>query len=61
MHASNLVIGGGLAVGLAIAGRLLEASGGFTLLLLGAAVITLLSLVMILASRPNYPAELEPV
>ena len=61
MNASNLVIGGGLAIGPAIAGRLIEASGGFTLLLLGAAVITLLSLVMILASRPNYPAELEPV
>lgn len=61
MNASNLVIGGGLAIGPAIAGRLIEASGGFTLLLLGAAVITLLSLVMILTSRPDYPAELEPV
>ncbi|WP_338474916.1 MFS transporter [Pseudomonas khavaziana] len=61
MNASNLVIGGGLAIGPAIAGRLIEASGGFTLLLLGAAVITLLSLVMILTSRPNYPTELEPV
>lgn len=61
MNASNLVIGGGLAIGPAIAGRLIEASGGFTLLLLGAAVITLMSLVMILTSRPNYPTELEPV
>ncbi|MBY8971719.1 MFS transporter [Pseudomonas sp. P867] len=61
MNASNLVIGGGLAIGPAIAGRLIEASGGFTLLLLGAAVITLLSLVMILTSRPNHLTELEPV
>ncbi|MCK3852585.1 MFS transporter [Pseudomonas sp. W2Jun17] len=61
MNASNLVIGGGLAIGPAIAGRLIEASGGLTLLLLGAAVITLLSLVMILTSRPNHLTELEPV
>ena len=61
MNASNLVIGGGLAIGPAIAGRLIEASGGFTLLLLGAAVITLLSLVMIFTSRPNHLTELEPV
>ncbi|MBJ2218393.1 MULTISPECIES: MFS transporter [Pseudomonas] len=61
MNASNLVIGGGLAIGPAIAGRLIEASGGFTLLLLSAALITLLSLVMILTSRPSHPTELEPV
>ena len=41
--------------------RLIEASGGFSLLLLGAAAITLLSLVMIIASRPHSPTELEPV
>ncbi|WP_237501889.1 MFS transporter, partial [Pseudomonas carnis] len=61
MNASNLVIGGGLAIGPALAGRLIEASGGFSLLLLGAAAITLLSLVMIIASRPHSPTELEPV
>ena len=61
MNASNLVIGGGLAIGPAIAGRLIEASGGFTALLIGGAVITLVSLVMILGSRPPLPAELEPV
>jgi predicted MFS family arabinose efflux permease len=61
MNASNLVIGGGLAIGPALAGRLIEASGGFSLLLLGAAAITLLSLVMIVASRPHSPTELEPV
>ncbi|WP_248749728.1 MFS transporter [Pseudomonas sp. MWU15-20650] len=61
MNASNLVIGGGLAIGPAIAGRLIETSGGFTALLLGGAAITLLSLGMILGSRPQTPTELEPV
>lgn len=61
MNASNLVIGGGLAIGPAIAGRLIEASGGFAVLLIGGAVITLLSLVLILASRPGPVVEMEPV
>lgn len=61
MNASNLVIGGGLAIGPAIAGRLIEASGGFAVLLVGGAVITLLSLVLILASRPGPVVEMEPV
>ncbi|OAE12391.1 MFS transporter [Pseudomonas simiae] len=55
MNASNLVIGGGLAIGPAVAGRLIETSGGFTALLVGAAVITLLSLAMTFASRPSQP------
>ena len=33
MNASNLVIGGGLAIGPALAGRLIEGSGGFLPLL----------------------------
>lgn len=61
MNASNLVIGGGLAIGPAIAGRLIEASGGFAVLLVGGAVITLLSLALILASRPEPVVEMEPV
>ncbi|WP_080943261.1 MFS transporter [Pseudomonas marginalis] len=61
MNASNLVIGGGLAIGPAIAGRLIEISGSFTALLIGGAVITLLSLAMILASRPKPVVEMEPV
>ncbi|MGY2251475.1 MFS transporter [Pseudomonas reactans] len=61
MNASNLVIGGGLAIGPAIAGRLIEASGGFAVLLIGGAVITLLSLVLILSSRPGPVVEMEPV
>ena len=61
MNASNLVIGGGLAIGPAIAGRLIEASGGFAVLLVGGAVITLLSLALVVASRPEPVVEMEPV
>lgn len=53
MNASNLVIGGGLAIGPTVAGRLIEASGGFQALLIGGACITLLSLVLILSCRPS--------
>ena len=53
MNASNLVIGGGLAIGPTVAGRLIEASGGFQSLLVGGACITLLSLVLMLSSRPS--------
>lgn len=53
MNASNLVIGGGLAIGPALAGRLIEGSGGFQPLLIGGACLTLLSLALILACRRN--------
>ncbi|MCW1242918.1 MFS transporter [Pseudomonas sp. SAICEU22] len=53
MNASNLVIGGGLAIGPTVAGRLIEASGGFQSLLVGGACITLLSLALMLSSRPT--------
>lgn len=53
MNASNLVIGGGLAIGPTVAGRLIEASGGFQSLLMAGACITLLSLVLILSCRPR--------
>ncbi|WP_434694626.1 MFS transporter [Pseudomonas sp. Z1-14] len=53
MNASNLVIGGGLAIGPTVAGRLIEASGGFQSLLIGGTCITLLSLALMLGSRPN--------
>lgn len=51
MNASNLVIGGGLAIGPAIAGRLIESSGGFQPLLISAALVTLVSLLLILGCR----------
>lgn len=51
MNASNLVIGGGLALGPAIAGRLIESSGGFQPLLIGAASLTFISLLLILGCR----------
>ncbi|OLS64323.1 hypothetical protein PSEMO_08680 [Pseudomonas putida] len=51
MNASNLVIGGGLAIGPAIAGRLIEGSGGFQALLIGAASLTFISLLLILGCR----------
>lgn len=51
MNASNLVIGGGLAIGPALAGRLIESSGGFQPLLIGGACLTLLSLALILGCR----------
>ncbi|AZE89240.1 MFS transporter [Pseudomonas orientalis] len=53
MNTSNLVIGGGLAIGPTVAGRLIEASGGFQSLLVGSACITLLSLTLMLSSRPT--------
>lgn len=57
MNATNLVIGGGLALGPAIAGRLLEASGGdFHGVLLGAATCTALSLGLILVINRRQPA-----
>ncbi|ROL89507.1 MULTISPECIES: MFS transporter [Pseudomonas] len=51
MNASNLVIGGGLAIGPALAGRLIESTGGFQPLLIGGAGLTLLSLALILGCR----------
>ena len=51
MNASNLVIGGGLAIGPSVAGRLIESTGGFQPLLIGAACLTLLSLALILGCR----------
>lgn len=51
MNASNLVIGGGLAIGPALAGRLIEGTGSFQPLLLGGAGITVFSLLLILSSR----------
>jgi len=51
MNASNLVIGGGLAIGPTVAGRLIEATASFQPLLIGGACITLLSLMLILSCR----------
>ncbi|MDU3294044.1 MAG: MFS transporter [Pseudomonas aeruginosa] len=53
MNASNLVIGGGLAIGPALAGRLIESSGGFLPLLPIAAGLAGLSLLLALACRPR--------
>ncbi|MDP9535812.1 MFS transporter [Pseudomonas protegens] len=60
MNASNLVISAGLAVGPTLAGRLIESSGGFQGLLLGGAVITLLSLALVLGCRPALQAPSQP-
>lgn len=57
MNASNLVIGGGLAIGPAIAGRLIENSASFSPLLMGGACITLLSLGLMLACRMKTTAQ----
>lgn len=57
MNASNLVIGGGLAIGPAIAGRLIENSASFSPLLMGGACITLLSLGLMLACRVKTTAQ----
>lgn len=51
MNASNLMIGTGLAIGPAVAGRLIETNGGFTAVLVGAAVIISLSLALMHSSR----------
>lgn len=57
MSLSNLVIGSGLALGPAMAGRLLGDSGDFRSLLLAAGTLTTLSLLATLASRLR-PASL---
>lgn len=64
MNTINLVIGGGLALGPLLAGRLIEARGDHTAMLLAAALITLLSLVLILivgrasaSSRATRPTQ----
>ncbi|VFT47456.1 permease [Pseudomonas aeruginosa] len=49
----TLVIGGGLAIGPALAGRLIESSGGFLPLLPIAAGLAGLSLLLALACRPR--------
>ncbi|QXI26215.1 MFS transporter [Pseudomonas vanderleydeniana] len=51
MNLTNLVIGAGLAIGPGIAGHLIQASGDYRSTLLGAAALTLLSLLLILAGR----------
>ncbi|QZI73244.1 MFS transporter [Pseudomonas protegens] len=60
MNASNLVISAGLAIGPTLAGRLIESSGGFQGLLLGGAVITLLSLALVLNCRPSLQPPTHP-
>ncbi|MCS2608029.1 MFS transporter [Halomonas dongshanensis] len=57
MNTTNLVIGGGLAIGPALAGRALESSGGFEWLLVGAMGIVALSMMLVLtAQRPSARA-----
>lgn len=56
MSLSNLVIGAGLALGPAIGGRLIGADGGFQGLLPAAAALVVLSLPLILGSRPRAAA-----
>ena len=58
MNASNLVIGGGLAIGPALAGYLIESSGGFNALLFGALGCALLSLLLISLAAPRAPRRI---
>lgn len=53
MNISNLVIGAGLALGPAVAGHLIQSSGGYQSTLLGAASLTLVSLLLALACRTH--------
>lgn len=58
MNTVNLVIGGGLAIGPALAGQLIERSGAFGGLLIGGAVVASLSLALMLVvnRRPRDAA-----
>lgn len=56
MNTINLVIGGGLALGPALAGRMIETSGGFDRLTMGAAGIVALSLLLILIVQRRVSA-----
>lgn len=53
MNNINLVIGGGMAIGPTLAGYLIESSGGFDALLIGALGCSLLSLLLILLASPR--------
>ena len=53
MNNINLVIGGGMAIGPTLAGYLIESSGGFDALLVGALGCSLLSLLLILLASPR--------
>lgn len=53
MNASNLVIASGVAIGPGIAGYLIQGSGDYRSTLIGATALTLLSLILILVSRPE--------
>ena len=55
MNVSNLVIGAGLAAGPAVAGHLIQHSGGYQSTLLGAAFLTLISLLLAMACRTPTP------
>jgi len=50
---SNLVIGGGFAIGPLIAGRLVESTGGYTALTTMSVLALLLSLILILLAQPS--------
>ncbi|CAI0990553.1 Major Facilitator Superfamily [Serratia quinivorans] len=53
MNNINLVIGGGMAIGPTLAGYLIESSGGFDALLVGALGCSVLSLLLILLASPR--------
>lgn len=54
MSTANLVVGGGLAIGPAIAGQLLENGGGIPALLFFSVIATLLSFIAIMASHLGH-------
>jgi predicted MFS family arabinose efflux permease len=53
MSLTNLVIGGGLALGPLIAGQMIEALGGYMELLLGSALLATTSLLLMLVIQPK--------
>ena len=53
MNITNLVVGGGLALGPALAGQLIQSQGSYTLTLLGSAALCSVSLALVLLSRAS--------
>lgn len=53
MNITNLVVGGGLALGPALAGQLIQAQGSYTFTILGSAALCSVSLTLVLLSRAS--------
>lgn len=57
MSTANLVVGGGLAIGPAISGQILEQGGGFDAMLLFSAALTVISFLAVSMSRMGRPVQ----